>query len=298
MKIKCSNSVFCMSYKNKPVETINSGDTITFETYDCFNNQIQNESHLLGELNWDLINPATGPVYVQDAKAGDILKVEIVDIKIADKGVMVTIPNLGPIGEDTTKEKTKIVPIRDGKAIFNDKIHIPINPMIGVIGTAPKEEEIPTGTPKEHGGNMDCKRIVKGAILYLPINVDGALLAIGDLHAVMGDGETGCCGVEIPGEATVKVEVIKGKDLPLPMLIEGKDIITIASAETLDEASVIATKNMHKFLIDNLKIEANEATMLLSIIGDLRICQIVDPLKTARMELPLWVVEKYNYNID
>ena len=220
---------------------------------------------------------------------------EILDINIGDRGVFLTGPNLGALGHILEEEKIRLVDIEDDKVIFNEKIHIPIEPMIGVIGTAPKGEGISTGTPGEHGGNMDCKRITKGSTLYLPVNVDGALLAIGDLHAVMGDGEVAVCGVEIAGEVTVKVTVLKDFSIPLPMLVDDKRIMAIVSAKTLDEASVMATEHMHKFLTDIVGMGLNEAVMLLSAIGDLRICQIVDPLMTVRMELPLWVLEEYDY---
>jgi amidase len=120
---------------------------------------------------------------------------------------------------------------------------------------------------------------------------------MGDLHAVMGDGEVIICGLEVAGEVTVRVTVIKDKLLPLPMLKEGNHLITIASAETLDQAAKDATIQMHRFLINELGLEFNEAGMLLSLIGNLRICQVVDPLMTARMELPLSVLEKYHYHL-
>lgn len=295
MRIESDRCIFNMSVENEPVAKVSSGDTLVIETCDCFSDQIISEDQTVGTLDWDIINPATGPVYIEGAEPGDILKVEILDINIGDRGVFLTGPNLGTLGHILEEEKIRLVDIEDDKVIFNEKIHIPIEPMIGVIGTAPKGEGISTGTPGEHGGNMDCKRITKGSTLYLPVNVDGALLAIGDLHAVMGDGEVAVCGVEIAGEVTVKVTVLKDFGIPLPMLIDEKRIMTIASAKTLDEASVMATEHMHKFLTDIVGMDLNEAVMLLSAIGDLRICQIVDPLMTVRMELPLWVLEEYDY---
>ena len=145
---------------------------------------------------------------------------------------------------------------------------------------------------------MDCKRIVKGSVLYLPVAVPGALLALGDLHAVMGDGEIVVCGVEIAGEVDVRVSVLKGIRLPTPFLAEGGRLMTIASAETLDEAGAEATRRMHRFLTERLNIETHEAGILLSAAADLRVCQVVDPLKTARMELPLWVAERYGFRLD
>ncbi|MFJ7726744.1 acetamidase/formamidase family protein [Neobacillus sp. NPDC097160] len=290
-------AVLKMSANNPPVKKVIPGSTVVFETYDCFSNQIQREDQPFSSVGWDKINPATGPLFVEGAEPGDILKVEIVEIKIDSQGVMTTAPKLGVLGDIVKGETTKIISIQEGKAIFNEKIHIPIKPMIGVIGTAPAHEDIPTGTPGAHGGNMDCKKIIKGSCLYLPVNVSGALLSMGDLHAVMADGEIVICGLEIPGEVTIKVDVLKGESLPLPMLVSEEKIITIASAETLDEAAKIATLNMHTFLVQQLGFQIDEAGMLLSLVGDLRICQVVDPLMTARMELPQWILDQYHYKI-
>ncbi|WML44423.1 acetamidase/formamidase family protein [Neobacillus sp. PS3-40] len=289
--------VLLMSAKNIPVMCVDSNAIIVFETYDCFSNQILTEDQPFSSVGWNKINPATGPLFVNGAEPGDILKVEILDIKIASQGVMTTAPNLGVLGQIVTGETTKVIFIQGEKAIFNDKIQIPIKPMIGVIGTAPATEEIPTGTPGAHGGNMDCKKIIKGSTLYLPVNVPGALLSMGDLHAVMGDGEIVVCGLEIPGEVEVKVSVVKGESLPLPMLVDKEKVITIASAETLDEAAKMATIHMHQFLVEHLDIGIDEAGMLLSLVGDLRICQVVDPLMTARMEFPQWILDQYEYTL-
>ncbi len=295
--ISKEQAVLKMSPNNTPVKKVESGSTVVFETFDCFSNLIQQEDQPFSSVGWDKINPATGPLYIDGAIRGDTLKVEIVDIEIDNKGVMTTAPKLGVLGDIVTGETTKIIPIQDGKAIFNDKIHIPIKPMIGVIGTSPETEEIPTGTPGSHGGNMDCKKIIKGSTLYLPVNVPGALLSMGDLHAVMADGEIVICGLEIPGKVRVKVSVIKNNSLPLPMLQSEDKLITIASAKDLDEAAKLATIQMHTFLVENMGLEIDEAGMLLSLVGELRICQVVDPLMTARMEFPQSIVDQYEYKL-
>lgn len=295
--IQPEKHVISMSPKHDEVERTVSGSTVIFESYDCFSNKLKSVEDRFSMVGWDNINPASGPLYVEGAEPGDTLKVEILDLEIAEQGVMATLPNAGGLAEVIDQEVTKIIPIKDDKAIFNEKLHIPINPMIGVIGTAPKEGDIPTGTPGTHGANMDCKRITKGTTVYLPVNIPGGQLSIGDAHAVMGDGEVVICGLEIPAKTTVKVTVIKGQPYPLPLLSDSDDIMTVASAQTLDEASKQATRQMHTFLVEHLKMDHIEAGMLLSLIGDLKICQIVNPLKTSRMELPKWVLEKYNYNL-
>ena len=162
--------------------------------------------------------------------------------------------------------------------------------MIGVIGTAPKTESISCGTPGMHGGNMDSKIIGIGSTIYLPVEVPGALLAMGDLHAVMGNGEGSVCGAEVPGEVTVTVEVIKGRPFCLPVVFTRDAVYTIASDVSLDSAAVTATKNMVNILVSKGMPE-DEAISLLSLSGNVQISQIVDPLKTVRFELPLWIYD-------
>lgn len=290
-------SVFKLSPRNTPVASAPSGETVVFETFDCYSNRLTREDQELVSSGWDFTNPATGPLFVESAEPGDILRVAIVDIALDSQGAMRVGPGSGALGHILQEKKNKIIPIAEGKAKFNDRLSFDVSPMIGVIGTAPKDEEIPTGTPGPHGGNMDCKRIGNGSVVYLPVNVPGALLAMGDVHALMGDGEVIICGIETAARITVKIDVLKGLSLPLPMVKAGDHVMTIASAKTLDEAAVTATEMMHQFIHGALGMDLQEAGMLLSIMGDLRICQIVDPLMTVRMEFPLWILEKYGYSM-
>lgn len=287
--------IHMMDRSNAPAAFAKSGDTVCFETLDCFGCQITREDQRLGGLDWSGINPATGPLFVEGAMPGDVLKVEILSIELDDHGVMIDGPGEGVMGSLLKDEATKILPIENGMVKFNDKLSFPLKPMIGVIGTAPAGDGVDTGTPGAHGGNMDCTRIGAGATLYLPVNTEGALLAMGDLHAVMGDGEVGVCGVEIAGRVTVRVTALNGCALPTPFLINEDTAMTIFSAETVDEASTGATLAMHAFLMQELGMGDHEAGMLLSVAGNLCICQIVDPEKTCRMELPRAVTKAYRY---
>lgn len=295
LTIHSDTKIHKMSRNNAPVAYAKSGDTVCFETLDCFGCQIQQEDQLLEKLDWSNINPATGPLFVEGALPGDVLKVEILDIQLDDHGVMTDGPGNGVTGRAVTEQTTKILPIADGIIMFNDKLSFPICPMIGVIGTAPAGEAIDTGTPGPHGGNMDCNKIGIGAILYLPVQVEGALLAMGDLHARMGDGEVEVCGVEAAGIVTVRLTVLKNCNLPTPFLVNDEMAAAIYSAVTLDDAGVGATMAMHRFLMQELGMNEHEAGMLLSVAGNLRICQVVDPEKTCRMEIPLSVPNAYHY---
>lgn len=276
---------FSMDKNHKAVCKVKSGDSIIFETCDCFTDIIKSEDDLVSSVDFSRVNPATGPIYIEGAKKGDVLKVDIIKINVKESGVSVAVPNMGRLGGKLEKEETLV-----GK-IVGDKIEIgsdrlDLNKMIGVIGTAPENDPVVTGTPDYHGGNMDCKMVKEGVSLYLPVNVEGALLSLGDLHACMGDGEIMGAGLEIAGEVELKVEILKDFSYKLPM-IESEDAwISIGSAEDMEAASDLAIANMADFLMKKKSISLNQAGILLSLAGDLRVCQIVNPNRTMRMEFP------------
>lgn len=276
---------------HEPIRTVPSGSTVTIQTYDCFQNQIQSEQTEVTAIDWDKINPATGPLYVEGAIPGDVLKVKIERIDIGDQGVMVVGPELGVMGHALSKMESKILPIQDGHVRFNE-LQIPVNKMIGVIGVAPEGEGVNCGTPGAHGGNMDNKMVTEGATLYFPVFTEGALFALGDLHAAMGDGEVSVSGVEVAGEVSVTLDVIKGTTLQHPML-ENEEVFTqIVSAPTLDEAAKTAAVEMIERIAEKASIPVSEVTMLMSAVGHSEICQIVDPLMTARFVVPKWVLDQ------
>src|SRR6056297_451494 len=205
--LKKENNIYSFSANNEASIIVEEGEEFILEAYDCFANQLKDSDDKLSTINWDNINPATGPVYINGANAGDILRIEIKNINISDHSVMVVAPGEGLMGERFKEHQTKIYKIEENKLIFSEEIKIPVSPMIGVIGTAPASKSISTGKQGEHGGNMDCNIICKNTVLYLPVNVKGALLALGDLHAVMGDGEVEFCGAEIGGEVSLKIDI-------------------------------------------------------------------------------------------
>ena len=283
-------TVFQMSGDNQPAETVPSGEVLVFQTKDCFDNQIKEESQGIEGLDWDHINPATGPVFIESAQPGDVLKLTVLDIQVEEWGTMAAIVDNGVLGKLVTESTVKRIPIKQGMVHFNETVKIPICPMIGVIGVAPASGGIPCGEPGAHGGNMDNTRIRKGATLYLPLFKPGALLAVGDVHACMGDGEIMVSGLEIPAKVTVQAEVIKipGKSCGLqnPMLEDEDNVYTIASHEDLEQAIFTAVKNMNCFLQKRLSMDMNESGMLMSAAGNLEFCQVVDPKRTVRFSMP------------
>lgn len=296
-EVAYTNSIYSFSKNNKPVLNIKSGDEVIIETMDCFSNQIQTQEDRLESMDWNRINPAAGPIFIEGANPNDVLKVTINKIELRNKAVLCTGENLGVLGTKLKGLTSSVKVIENNEVVFDDKLRLPLNKMIGVIGTAPSEGEINCGTPGNHGGNMDNTMITEGSILYLPIFAEGALFALGDLHAVMGDGEIGVSGAEAAGKVYVKLDVIKGFTLSNPFLENEDFISTIASSETLDAAVNQAVIDMADILAERLNLPCSEIAMLLSLVGQAQICQIVDPMKTARYIVPKWVLEKYNFKL-
>lgn len=289
--------IYSFSRLNSPVLHVQPGDTVEIETYDCFKNQISTAEQEVAAIDWNEINPATGPIYIEGAVYGDLLKVTIENLEIGDQGVMVTGPELGVMGHRMEKMESKIIPIENGKAIFNEQLQLPLNPMIGVIGVAPEGEPVSCGTPGAHGGNMDTKLITKGATLYFPVFADGALFALGDFHAAMGDGEVSVSGIEVPGRATVTLDLVKGIHSKYPVLQNSEGVALLVSAMTLDEAVKIAVEEMIDLLLPHTNLTVSEMTMLMSAAGETQISQVVDPLVTVRFFVPQHVLESLNITL-
>jgi len=279
-----SKHIFGFGPNLRPAAEAENGEIVVFETLDALSNQISSEEQTLAAVDFSKVNPATGPLYVKGAKPGDALKVDILDIEVADRGVVVIAPNAGVLGNMVKEPKTKVCKIKDGYVYLGD-LRIPAKPMIGVIGVASREE-IPCGEPGEHGGNMDTKLIKKGTTLYLPVFVEGGLLAIGDLHAVMGDGEICVSACEVLGKVTVRVGIVKGMAPPYPVLETEDSLYILVSKEDLWDAIRQATELGVEVLQKTLGLSWEEAYMLGSLILDVEISQLVDPKKTVRIKIP------------
>lgn len=283
-RVSREHVIFEMNKDNEPVLTAVSGETVVFETQDCFSGEVQSEADTVSDIDFTTVNPATGPLYVSGAEVGDTLKVTINRIAVDNKGAVLTAPGLGLLSDGIGTEETAIAEVTDTATLYKG-YEIPLRKMVGVIGTAPAGEGINTGTPDDHGGNLDTILLGEGATLYLPVNVEGALLAMGDLHSSMGDGEIMGSGLEVAGEIEVLVEVVKDSDLPLPFIETDELYVTLGSRETMEDASKVALHNMVEFLTAKTDMTFNHAGMFLSLAGDLKVSQAVNPNKTMRVEV-------------
>ncbi len=287
--------LFAFARDLEPALRVASGDTVRIRTQDCFGNQVQTPEDELDEIDWDAINPATGPVYVEGAVPGGALKVTIDDIELDAQTASCTGKDEGVCGDRFDAWSTRLCAIEDGELRWSDKLSIPLNPMIGVIGVAPEGEPVNCGTPGSHGGNMDNTAITTGATLYFPVAVEGALFGCGDMHAAMGDGEVSVSGAEVAGYATVTLTAMPELKLVNPLIENDTHFGIIVSAESLDAAAELAVQQMVDLLASRTNESEADLVMLLSLVADVQVCQMVDPQKTVRFMVPKYVLDAIGF---
>ncbi|CAK7033862.1 MAG: hypothetical protein PEGG_01422 [Paraeggerthella hongkongensis] len=289
--------LFAFARDLEPALTVESGETVRIRTKDCFGNQVRTSEDALDEIDWDAINPATGPVFVKGARPGGALKVVIENIELDDQTASCTGKDEGVCGDRFDAWSTRLCAIKNDELVWNDKLSIPLNPMIGVIGVAPAGDPVNCGTPGSHGGNMDNTAITTGATLYFPVAVEGALFGCGDMHAAMGDGEISVSGAEVAGYATVTLTALPDLHVTDPIIENETHLGIIASAESLDAAADRAVHEMVDLLHDRTGTPQDELVMLLSLVADVQVCQMVDPEKTVRFMVPKYVLEALEFSL-
>ena len=292
-----AKTLFSFDKDLEPVLKVPSGETVRIRTKDCFGNQLQGPEDQLSEIDWEAINPATGPIYVEGAVAGGTLKVHIDNIELDAQTSSCTGKDEGVCGDRFSDWATHFCKVEDGKVVGDERLSIPLAPMIGVIGVAPEGEPVNCGTPGKHGGNMDNTAIAAGATLYFPVAVDGALFGCGDMHAVMGDGEVSVSGAEVAGYATVTLTALPKLSVPNPLIENDTHFGIIVSAESLDKASELAVQQMVDLLASRTNESEADLVMLLSLVADVRVCQMVDPEKTVRFMVPKYVLDAIGFSL-
>ncbi|CAB5240683.1 unannotated protein [freshwater metagenome] len=290
VKISKDQHIWAFSADMQPVVTVDPGTVIEIETWDCFTGQVQTEADTIAALDLSRVNSATGPIEVRGAEPGDSLSVTFIDIRPGEQGAGMVIPEWGQIVEKCEAPATRIFKVKDGIITMNEKVSFPTRPMFGVVGVAPASGEVPTFLADRHGGNMDDRQNGIGATLHMPVFQPGGMLAIGDMHASMGDGEISGTGVEIGGTAIIKVDLIKGKTGTWPITETADSWFTHGThATSLDDALKFAVEEAAKLLVDEWGFTMEDAFIFLSVAGDLGIAQYCHPSPgsvIARMRVP------------
>ncbi|MDQ4214650.1 acetamidase/formamidase family protein [Microbacterium sp. ASV81] len=228
--------------------------------------------------------PVTGPVVIEDVQPGDLLRIDVHAIRLADRGGMVTLPGRGGFGAPLRMDGL-VVPVHDGHAHFPDDVRVPIRPMIGKIGVAPAGESPNSSTVGRYGGNMDCRDIVAGASLFVTAQVVGGLLYAGDLHAVQGDGECSLTAVEMEGSVELSVHVVAPGPVRGPVVFAEGRMIVLGDGETLDEAATLALDETMAIVRADRGWSRERTAMLLSAAADVAVSQLVNARKSIKVSL-------------
>ncbi|MBM4047107.1 MAG: hypothetical protein FJ279_18550 [Planctomycetes bacterium] len=264
-----------MSKANAPAYVVEDGETVVVETIDAAGGFMGRDGVRRQGARGG--NPATGPIEAKGSQPGEAIAVTIHEVRVADWGY------IAGVDKDA---KATIIEMAGGVATYPWGLRLPVRPVIGVIGTAPPGEAIPTTVPSDWGGNLDTVDICAGATVCLPVAVSGALLALGDVHALQGESE--CCGtgIECFAEVTATVRRVRNPVWPKVHVVRNDKLMVFAHSEDLDAAAWDAVADMAKLLTKLTGLPDIQARRLLSTAGDVAISQIVNPKKTCRAIIP------------
>lgn len=281
------------------IATVKPGETFRVSTLDAFGNKIESvKADLKKVITLPYVNPCTGPVYVEGAEPGDTLAVRIGDITVTrDYAVSCIIPDFGGLCgtvftrvlNEPLEQRILIQRITKQGIIHDARLNIPpipVEPFFGTIGTSPAVEAISTLSPGFHGGNMDAADVCPGNTVYLPVNVRGALLFIGDGHAAQGDAEV--CGVaaEVPTTGTFTVDLIKRKAVGTPRIENDEFLMSVGSARPMEDAARIAFHDLVTWLAADYGFDRMAAYQLCSQVARVRVANMVDILYTIVAKFP------------
>jgi acetamidase/formamidase len=236
-------------------------------------------------------HPLTGPIYVEGAQPGDIVEVKILGFEFLHPyGVTGFRPGGGALSDDFPYARFKLIRInaKAGTAAFGAGVTLKVAPFWGSIGVAPPLliRRLSSGPPGAHAGNLDNKELVAGSSLYLPVHVPGALVSLGDGHALQGDGEVTLTALETSLRGTVQIFVRKGKQIRWPRAETPTHFITMGLHPDLNEAARMATREMIDFLVSEKRMSRDDAYILCSVGVDLHVTQLVDDTKGVHAMLP------------
>jgi acetamidase/formamidase len=284
-----------------PVERVASGTTLEFACIDASGGQLSKASTTddVAKLDFEKVNPVTGPIYVEGAKPGDVLKVTIEAFKPSGFGWTANIPGFGLLADQFAEPALhlwKYDPTTLAPALYGPGGAVPLKPFAGTIGVAPAEPGLHSIVPPRRvGGNMDIRDLAAGTTLYLPVEVPGALFSVGDTHAAQGDGEVCGTAIESPMTVTLTFDLVKGASLKFPRFTTAGPVSRHFDAKGYEATTGIgpdlfqAARDAVSAMIDLLAARHGmapvDAYMLCSVCADLRISEIVDQ--------PNWVVSFY-----
>ena len=271
-----------------PVLSVPSGSEVIVETRSGEDDQLRPTSTAadVEALDMRRLHALSGPIAIQGARPGDSLAVHILDVTPASWGFTMQRPGAGFLLGFPTYLRT--FDLTQGTAELTPGIRVPLRPFLGVMGVAPAAAEHSTIPPGPHGGNLDCRDLVAGSTLYLPVFVDGALFSCGDGHAAQGDGEVCVTAIECAITARLRFDVVKtSTPLHAPRAETPDALMTLGAAPTFEEAARQSLEAMLELITEHTGLNRSDAYTLASIAVDIRVNQLVNrPMVGVRAVLP------------
>jgi acetamidase/formamidase len=284
-----------------PVASIAPGESLEFDVSDASAGQLGPGSTVadVGRLDFSRVNPVAGPVFIEGAEPGDVLKITLLSFVPSGWGWTANIPGFGLLAEEFKEPALHLWRYDPGTlapALFGRWARVPLKPFTGTIGVAPGEAGLHSIVPPRRvGGNMDVRDIALGTELFLPVEVAGALFSVGDTHAAQGDGEVCGTAIESPMKVAVQFDLLKQEPLAFPRFRTSGPVTRHLDAKGYEVTTgigpdlMLAARASVSSMIDLLGrqhgMPAVDAYLLCSVCGDLRISEIVD--------IPNWVVSFY-----
>jgi amidase len=268
-----------------PAARVRPGEVFVMETNDRFRDWNDGKAWPMEQLT-----VMTGPVFVEEAKPGQVLRVDILDIRPTQGfGYVIAIPGYGAFKEKVEFRK-KIVPIEGNQIRYSDKITLPFMPNISKIGLAPAAGSRPSNACGAFGGQLSNSQLGSGSTVYLPVLVEGGLLTIEDVHAKMGDGEIAASAVEIAAEVTLRCSIAGELRLDHPLAVTPHEVVTMGDGETVEAATRIALDRMASVLVERTGIDITEVAMLVSTAADIRISEMAGTPRHVRVAMAREIV--------
>ncbi len=276
----------CTSFSaaHPPVLRVQPGEPFVMETNDRFATY---EGPHSSPAALEILTTMAGPVYIEGVQPGDTLKIEVLDVTLPlDHGWIGATPGRGPLGDRIQEFRKARVRITEAGVVFNDRVTMPLRPMIGRLGVAPQEESKRSNDRGAFGGSMGNTQITTGSTVYLPVFHAGGLLTIGDCHAAMGDGETTASAVECAFDATFRVTIEERFSVRRPVVVTATEVMTTGEGQTMEAARNMAVQEMADLLVATLGLDDTEAAMLIACAADVRTGLAGNPPYTMRVAVP------------
>ena len=280
--------IYVLDPANAPAITIDSGEELMVETWDAFEGVRDPETLQARSLT----GPATGPIYVNGAEPGDALRVDFIEITAKDGAAHMVLPDRGFLEEEYTDAYPTIMSFEDGYLVMPTGVRLPLNPSMGVVATTPTYPQQTASDSGPYGGDIDMKELVAGSTMYLPVFVPGGMLALGDCHAVVGDGAVAGTGAECSADTHLRVTVEKGMGITGPQAMTPDYFVVLGYGEELGPAMKQAVKTMVDFLVREKGIAPYDAYTLLSLAGDVRVSRTFRPISPVKMMLSRQALEQ------